>query len=202
MTDRRTMVKHHAKEYQRASKGKKSRVLDVFVEATGCNRTYAARVLRRHGQRIWLKPGLAVEGDIGIRTKRCRRKVYAEVVGPLKRIWECLDYLCGKRMARALPGALEALERHGELHLPPEVRARLLRISAATIDCLLAPPRSRTGPPLPDALSHRQPETHRRSCPPPRSIWPRHRSHLLGCAGRIRSAGFSREMGYHCPRSG
>ena len=105
MTDRRTMVKHHAKEYQRARKGEKSRALAVFVKATGYNRTYAARVLRRHGQRIW----------------------------------ECLDYLCGKLMAGALPGALEALERHGELRLPPDVRERLLRMSAATIDRLLAP---------------------------------------------------------------
>jgi hypothetical protein len=39
--------------------------------------------------------------------------------------------------------AIEALERHGELSLDPEVRAKLLRISAATIDRALAPERSR-----------------------------------------------------------
>jgi hypothetical protein len=57
---------------------------------------------------------------------------------PLKRIWESLDYLCGKRLAAGVRGALDALERHGELDLSSEVREKLLRMSGATMDRLLA----------------------------------------------------------------
>jgi hypothetical protein len=40
----------------------------------------------------------------------------------------------GKRLRPLLPILVEAMERHGHLDLAPEVRARLLAISAATID--------------------------------------------------------------------
>jgi hypothetical protein len=144
MEDRRTMVKHHAKEYQGARKGAKSLILDLFVKTTGYNRTYGARLLRGHGERIWLRPGLAVKGDIGIREKRCRQKVYgAEVLAALKRVWECLDYLCGKRLVRAVPGALEALMRHKEIVVSPEIWEKILRMSASTMDRLLAPERKK-----------------------------------------------------------
>lgn len=144
MDERRAFVKNHAKEYQKAGKGKKEQILDVFVEAAGYNRVYAARILRQHGQRIWVAPGKAVRGDIRLRPKRVRSKKYGpEVVGPLIQIWACLDYMCGKRLAEAIPSAVEALERHGELNLPPEIREKLLSISGATIDRLLAPEKRR-----------------------------------------------------------
>lgn len=144
MEDRRTMVKHQAVEYQRARKGVKSRILDLFVKTTGYNRTYGARLLRGHGKRTWLRPGLAVKGDIGIKGKRSRPKVYGpEVLAALKQIWECLDYLCGKRLARAIPGAVEALGRHKEIVLSAGVREKILLMSASTMDRLLAPEKRR-----------------------------------------------------------
>jgi hypothetical protein len=61
----------------------------------------------------------------------------------LKKVWATLDGACGKRVAAVMRRTLEALERHGELVLSAEVRARLLAISAATIDRLLAGERAR-----------------------------------------------------------
>lgn len=140
MESRRELVRHHAGAYQRAGKGQKSRLLGVFVEATGYNRVYAARLLRLQGRRVWVGPGVAVVADVGVRARRQGRKRYGpEVLAPLKRIWKMLDYPCGKRLAPALAGALEALERHGELQLKGPVREKLLQISAASIDRLLAP---------------------------------------------------------------
>ncbi|MDA2928322.1 hypothetical protein MYX78_14030, partial [Acidobacteria bacterium AH-259-G07] len=73
------------------------------------------------------------------RVRRRRRRIYGEdVKRELKRIWDMLDYLCGKRLAAALPATLEALERHGELKMSAEVREKLLSVSAATIDRMLA----------------------------------------------------------------
>jgi hypothetical protein len=56
-------------------------------------------------------------------------------------LWEAADRICGKRLKRAIPTLLEAMERHGHLALVPEVRERVLHASAATIDRLLAPVR-------------------------------------------------------------
>jgi hypothetical protein len=53
-------------------------------------------------------------------------------------LWEASDRLCGKRLQALLPLLLESLERHGHLVLDLEVREKLLTISSATIDRLLA----------------------------------------------------------------
>ncbi len=55
-----------------------------------------------------------------------------DVLVALKKIWATLDGPCGKRLAPFLPMIVEAMERAGELELDPEVRSKLLRVSAAT----------------------------------------------------------------------
>ena len=114
------------------------------MEATGYGRRYAARVLRGQGRRVFLKRGVVLEGDVGVRSRRPRKRIYGEEVRrALQRLWEMLDYLSGRRMAAALPALIESLERHGEWEVPREVRDKLLRISASTIDRLLAPTKRR-----------------------------------------------------------
>lgn len=66
------------------------------------------------------------------------RKVYdQQVLIILRQIWMILDYICGKRLVAIMPEVIRRLEYFGELKVEPEVRAKLLRISAATIDRLL-----------------------------------------------------------------
>ena len=62
---------------------------------------------------------------------------------PLRFVWAVLGGPAGKRLAPFMAEALQALERHGELRCSAEVRRKLLRISAASIDRLLAPERAR-----------------------------------------------------------
>ena len=52
MLERRVMVKAFASEYQRGSKKEKGTILDTFVETTGYQRRYAARLLRLQGRRV------------------------------------------------------------------------------------------------------------------------------------------------------
>ncbi|MDA2924998.1 hypothetical protein MYX65_10170 [Acidobacteria bacterium AH-259-L09] len=140
MRERRVLVKAFAGEYRKGGKKEKGAILKRFVKASGYVRRYAARLLRNQGRRVVLRPGVLVEGDVTIRVRRRRRRTYGEdVKRELKRIWEMLDYLCGKRLVAALPATLEALERHGELKISPEVDQKLLSVSAATIDRMLAP---------------------------------------------------------------
>jgi hypothetical protein len=65
------------------------------------------------------------------------------VLGPLRLVWATLDAPSGKRLAPFMAEAVEAMERAGELRVDPGVRDKLLRVSAATIDRLLAPDRGR-----------------------------------------------------------
>lgn len=139
MKERRVLVKAFAGEYRRATKKEKGEILDRFVVATGYQRRYAARSLRGQGRRMRLSPRVVVEGDVRSGVRHGRKRIYDEAVkGALKGLWQMLDYLCGKRLVAALAGTLEALERHGELKLAPSIGKKLLSISAATIDRLLA----------------------------------------------------------------
>jgi hypothetical protein len=58
-------------------------------------------------------------------------------------MWEASDRICGKRLREIIPELLAAMERHGHLNLDPEVRRRVLQVSAATIGRLLKPIRNR-----------------------------------------------------------
>jgi hypothetical protein len=57
-------------------------------------------------------------------------------------LWEAGDRICGKRLKPLIPLLIPAMERHGRLALDEAVRSRLFRISAASIDRVLAPVRT------------------------------------------------------------
>ncbi len=144
MGDRKVLVKAFAARYRAARKKERGAILDEFVAVSGYNRVYASWLLRWHGKKVRVGHRLVVIGDATKRVRRRRTRVYDEaVVAALMRLWELLDYLSGKRLAPALKTVIEALERHGELRLQPEVRVKLLSISPATIDRLLAEEKKR-----------------------------------------------------------
>jgi hypothetical protein len=139
MAERRVLVRGVSGKYRRSSEKEKGRILDEFVEMTGYNRAYAAWLLNQQGRKVWVNRKLAVVAEVGIRSRRRCHRVYGEdVKRVLIRLWKLLDYLCGKRLVGALPETIEALERHGELKLTKPLRQKLLCVSAATIDRLLA----------------------------------------------------------------
>ncbi len=133
MAQRKAVTKEMAKRYGRASKSDKGRMLDELCALTGLSRRHARRALVD-----------AVRGIEPSGARRGRPPVYGEdVLRPLRKIWATLDAPTGKRLAPFLPEVIQAMERHGELRIPPEVRAKLLNISAATIDRMLASERQR-----------------------------------------------------------
>ena len=60
-------------------------------------------------------------------------------------LWETADRICGKRLQAAIPHLMQAMEKHGHLELDPEVRKKLMAVSAATLDRLLTPVRKGAG---------------------------------------------------------
>lgn len=122
-----------SERYRRADKTARSVILDEFVAVTGFHRKHAIRVLNG-GQE--LRPS----------TRSARPTLYDEAVRQsLVVLREASDRICGKRLKPLIPLLIESLERHGHLNLDSVVRSKLLKVSAATIDRLLAPARHATG---------------------------------------------------------
>lgn len=132
-----TMRQKHAitatitRRYSKASKKEKTKILDEFVATTSYNRSYARRALN-----------LARSKDF--RKKKRKRLVIHKrydhhVTKALVQIWVIQNFNCGKRLQPFMAEILRVLKRDKELELGGEVEEKLLTISAATIDRLLAP---------------------------------------------------------------
>lgn len=130
MGTRNELLEAVAARYRAATRAEKGRILTEFAEISGYRRKHAERLLRREHvvDRSRLRPG---------------RRVYDEAAREaLVVLWEASDRICGKRMKPLIPLLIPAMERHGHLALDEDVRVRLLAISAATIDRVLAPVRA------------------------------------------------------------
>ena len=114
--------------YRAAQRAEKGRLVEEFVAVTGYNLRYAQTLLRQG------PPGP------GLRRRRGGRpQVYtAGVIAALAVAAEATGWICGKRLAAALPDLVPALERAGALRLTGQQRSALLGMSAATIDRRLA----------------------------------------------------------------
>ena len=142
MQARQEVTKATAGQYRGASKKEKSKILDQFIATTGYSRWYARLVLRHEGRRLQTDKQTIVVVERKSSTKRKRARCYDEKVQTaLVRLWRIMDYICGKRLQPSLPELITVLERHNEFRCDRETRAKLLRISAASIDRLLKPER-------------------------------------------------------------
>lgn len=129
MTTRKELVAALQLRYGSATFGERVRILDEFVALTGYHRKHAIRLLRQ-------KPSAAKEASE-------RNRLYDEAVRQaLTVLWEAADRVCGKRLRALIPQLIDAMERHGHLDLDPVVKAKLLQVSAATIDRMLASARA------------------------------------------------------------
>jgi hypothetical protein len=145
MATRKELTRAVGERYRSSDRAEKARILDEFVIITGFHRKHAMRLLRTPGG--------------GVTARRARRRIYDEAEqNALVLLWEASDRVCSKRLKAILPVLIEAMERHGHLSLAPELRGKLLAMSAATIDRALRPIREGSGPrrrrPAANALRH------------------------------------------------
>jgi hypothetical protein len=130
---RRELLEALRERYRIASKLEKTKLLNEFVDISGCHRKYAIYLLTGREPLIPAAPKLG-------------RRIYPEAVRQaLIVLWEAADRICGKRLKAILPGLIAAMEQHGHLALDAKVRQLLLAASPATIDRLLAPIRGTAG---------------------------------------------------------
>ena len=131
--------------YRAARKKEKTAILDQFVETTGYSRWYARLILRNEGRKVRAEQQVILVGARETRkAPRQRPREYDDKVREaLVRLWRIMDYICGKRLQPILPELIISLERFDEFRCDRETRAKLLRISAASIDRLLRSERSK-----------------------------------------------------------
>lgn len=147
---RRELIDAVRARYRIASRTEKRLILREFSAITGYHPKSAIRVLNR------------VEGEDAPVPRPARPRVYDETFRrTLVVLWEASDRVCGKRLRALLPTLVPALEHHGHLTIDSTTRAKLIAISAASIDRLLQEARG-----LSDRRSPRRtPTALRRSVP-------------------------------------
>ncbi|MCK5751726.1 MAG: transposase family protein [Mycobacterium sp.] len=135
MRSRAEVTSRFAREYVKASKKDRGRILDQVVEVTGWSRDNARRRLTAAAR---LSPGTGHAVAVRERTPRSPKYSY-DALKVLQKVWAASGGQCGKYLVVSMRVQLDALERHGELvagvdRYSASVRAELLSMSAATID--------------------------------------------------------------------
>lgn len=117
--------------YREASTSQKGAFLDEIAATTGYARRYAMWLLN-HPEALQPPP------------RRRRQPTFGpDIQHALFVAWQAANRICTKRLMPFLPTLIEALERHGHLHLSASCREQLLSMSAATADRLLRSQRGR-----------------------------------------------------------
>jgi len=127
---RKEYLKAIWQRYQKASRKEKSLILDEFSKNCGYSRKHAIRRLRAPHWSGRNKPGPKVRYD----------QNFVEV---LEWLWVSMRRMCGKKMVKALP---LWLPHNHDPRITPEIRVKLLKVSAATIDRLLKPIKQKSKP--------------------------------------------------------
>ena len=130
---RRELASTIRSRYQAADSSAKRKILSEFTAVTGYHPKSAIRILNCDRDK----------GDlVQYRRRPC---LYDEATKQaLIVLWEASDRVCGKRLKPLLKILIPSLERHGHLRLDSSIRAKLLAMSAATIDRALRAPKSVT----------------------------------------------------------
>ncbi len=125
-TDEKYLARLRAR-YRKANKKERSAILDEYVKTTGYHRKYAIGVLR--GKRKRAKHPI----------RRPRRAIYGDQEArAILTLSDLFDAICSKRLRAALDVELPRLHETGFLQMSPECYQKLLQVSPATIDRLLA----------------------------------------------------------------
>ena len=161
MAARREITKKYAREYARADKTEKGRLLDSLVQTTGWARDHARRAIRQAAQR---------RGPARERGPRPRKYSYDALV-VLQEVWRLSGQPSGKYLAAVMDDTVERLLRFQELgkvgpRVTSEVLDELRSMSAATIDRYLKPHKDAN---YPSAVSSTKPSHILRSSIPTRT---------------------------------
>jgi hypothetical protein len=138
MKQRKAVTRETLQRYCRASRREKSRILEQYTKLTKYHRKYALGLLNG-------TQGVGKASGDSSKQHRGRPRIYTQsVLEALRHLWAMFNFMCGRRLAPAIRVNLVVLEKFRELRgLDALTRERLLRLSPATIDRLLADDRKK-----------------------------------------------------------
>ena len=132
LSQRQAVTRKRALEYEHAGRVEKGRILDELVTLNGWHRVHA---------RAALKSALVIKV---VKPKPGRTPVYgSSVIAALVICWTLSRSPSGKRLAPMLAVMVPLWRRDGDLEIADDEAELLNRMSAATIDRLLAPERAK-----------------------------------------------------------
>ena len=152
MKEKQSLTREYAPRYRQSVNRKgKAEILDEFIRLTGYHRKYAMALLTLWGKTtLIMVDGKPVKLKAGTATRRKgggRKPVYGpQVIASLRTIWAFFWYRCGKLLAPLLREQMVFFEAWPPFHITAEVKAKLLRISPATIDRALKEDRKKLAP--------------------------------------------------------
>lgn len=143
MEGKYAIIKANAGMYQKSREKIKSIILDELQQILKMNRQYLSFLLRNTGRKVVLKNrGVVYVGEYSNKnlSKRGRKKVYTEEIEKvLFKIWVISGFISSKHLCVFIRLNSDILFSHKDLKdmLSDEIKEKLLKISAATIDRLL-----------------------------------------------------------------
>jgi len=148
MAERKKIRAELAKQYRKANKNEKTKILDEYLKLLGKgNRKYAIFTLNREGKKqLRFIGGKNVNMVItsNHRKKRIYKKYYDEKVAKaLIQLWKFFRYVCGERLVPMLRANLDDISRKQRFGITAEVKKKLATISRATVERLLTDERKR-----------------------------------------------------------
>lgn len=141
MKGRMSIVLENSSNYRKASKKQKSIILDELTKILHMNRKYLAYLLRNAGRTIYSdrKIRFIADPNLSQTSKRGRKKFYTENLRKsLVELWRISGYVSSKHLVAFIRCNQDKLSSFFE-RLKPEVKEKLLKISASTVDRLLKP---------------------------------------------------------------
>ena len=122
--ERRKYLRKRQKQYAKADRIEKGRLLDEMEQVTGLHRKYLIQLL---------------QGDLKRKSRRRQRsRTYSpQVDDALRVIYESFDYICAERLTSNLVWMAKHLARHGELTISDELLEKLGKVSISTVGRIL-----------------------------------------------------------------
>ena len=130
LSDKRKYFQRVSRRYHESSKCKKGKILDEFCLIFEFKRNYAIRLLNQGYKRRRKSTGGASKYQS------------PDFLRVLKKLWWLSEWQCGKLLKYSIPRVLQSYERRHGVVADSELRAKLIAISAASIDRVLEPYRS------------------------------------------------------------
>lgn len=143
MEQKYSIIKENAKIYQKSRKKIKGMILDELEEVLKMNRQYLSFLLRNTGKKVVFKnKGIVYIGEYTTSrlSQRGRKKVYTEDIEKvLFKIWVLSGFISSKHLQVFIRLNSDILFTHKDIKdmLTEDIKDKLLKISAATIDRIL-----------------------------------------------------------------